>query len=91
MLFILVAPLPVDSICSKADSYLQEFLQAQTKEPAPPRPPPMQQWCPPNLHCLKINFDAAVFCRSSLVGIGVDVRNNAGEVEGALSSSIPMA
>ncbi|XP_050289889.1 uncharacterized protein LOC126728050 [Quercus robur] len=91
MLFILAAPLPVDSICSKAGSYLQEFLQAQTKEPAPPRPPPMQQWRPPNLHCLKINFDAAVFCRSSLVGIGVVVHNNAGEVEGALSSSIPMA
>ena len=81
----------MDSICSKAGSYLQEFLQAQTKEPIPPHPPPMQQWCPSNLHCLKINFNAAVFRRSSLASIGVVVRNNAGEVEGALSSSIPMA
>ena len=82
--------LPADSICSKAGSYLKEFLQAQTEEPIPPRPPPMQQWHPPDLHCLKINFDIAVFHRSSLAGIVV-VRNNAGEVEGALSSSIPMA
>ena len=81
----------MDSRCSKAGSYLQEFLQAQTEEPVPPRPPPMQQWRPSDLHCLKINFDAAVFCRSSLAGIGVVVCNNAGEVEGALSSSIPMA
>ena len=51
----------------------------------------MQQWRPSDLHCLKINFDAAVFRRSSLAGIGVVVRNNAGEVEGALSSSISMA
>ncbi|KAK9993995.1 hypothetical protein SO802_023698 [Lithocarpus litseifolius] len=62
-------------ICSKAGSYLQEFLQAQTKELVPPRPPPLQQWRPPDPHCLKINFDAAVFRRSSLAGIGVVVRN----------------
>ena len=81
----------MDSICSKAGSYFQEFLQAQTEEPVPSRPPSMQQWCPPDHHCLKINFNAAVFRRSSLASIGVVVRNNAGEVEGALSSSIPMA
>ena len=85
-------PLLVDSICSKAGSYLQEFLQAQTEEePVPPLPPPMQQWRPPDLQCLKINFDAMVFRRLSLAGIGVVVRNSAGEVEGALSSSIPKA
>ncbi|KAK9997768.1 hypothetical protein SO802_017371 [Lithocarpus litseifolius] len=61
-------PLPVDSICSKAGSYLQEFLQAQTEEAVPP-----------------------LFRRSSLAGIGVVVRNSVGEVEGAMSSPIPMA
>ncbi|XP_030957684.1 uncharacterized protein LOC115979763 [Quercus lobata] len=84
-------PLPVDSICSKAGNYLQEFLQAQIEEQIPVRPPPSQQWCPPDHHCLKINFDATVFRRLSKAGIGVIIRNNAGEVEGALSSSIPMA
>ncbi|XP_030925104.1 uncharacterized protein LOC115952172 [Quercus lobata] len=84
-------PLPVDSICSKAGNYLQEFLQAQLEEPIPIRLPPSQQWRPPDHHCLKINFDAAVFRRSSKASIGVVIRNNAGEVEGALSSSIPMA
>ncbi|KAK9987671.1 hypothetical protein SO802_027910 [Lithocarpus litseifolius] len=84
-------PLPVDSICSKAGNYLQEFLEAQTEEPVPPRPPPLQQWRPPDPHCLKINFDAAVFRQSSLASVGVVVRNNVGEVEGAMSSPIPMA
>ncbi|XP_075659628.1 uncharacterized protein LOC142629508 [Castanea sativa] len=84
-------PLPVSSICSKAGSYLQEFLQAQTAEPVPPRPPPMQQWRPPDPHCFKVNFNVAVFRCSSLVGIGVIVRNNGGEAVGALSSPIPMA
>ena len=51
----------------------------------------MQQWHPPDPHCFKVNFDAAVFRQSSLVGIGVIVRNNVGEAVGALSSPIPMA
>ena len=84
-------PLPMFSICSKVGSYLQEFLQAQTEEPFPPHLHPMQQWHPPDPHCFKVNFDAVVFRRSSLVGIGVIVRNNEREAVGALSSSIPMA
>lgn len=81
----------VSSICSKAGSFLQEFLQAQTEEPVPPRPPPMQQWRPPKPYCYKVNFDAAVFCVSSLVGIGVIIRNDGWDAVGALSLSIPMA
>ncbi|KAL4614417.1 hypothetical protein ACB092_07G052900 [Castanea dentata] len=84
-------PLPVSSICSKAGSYLQEFLKAQTEELVPPRPPPMQYWRPPDPHCFKVNFDAVVFLCSSLAGISVIVRSNGGEVVGAMSSPIPMA
>ena len=83
--------LPVHNICSKARSYLREFLQAQTEEPAPPYPPLMQQWCPPEPHCYKVNFNAVVFRVSRLVGISVIVHNDGGETMGALSSSIPMA
>ncbi|KAL4606836.1 hypothetical protein ACB092_09G132900 [Castanea dentata] len=57
----------------------------------PPRPPPMQQWRPPEPYCYKVNFDAAVFHVSSLVGIGVIIRNDGWEVVGALSLSNPMA
>ena len=31
--------LPVDRICSSADSLLQEFLESQDEESVPPRPP----------------------------------------------------
>ena len=79
------------SICSKASSYLQEFLQAQTEEPAPPRAPVVQQWRPPDSHCFKVNFDAAVFRDLNKAGLGVIVRDCGGAVLGALSSSIPLA
>ncbi|XP_030924722.1 uncharacterized protein LOC115951707 [Quercus lobata] len=51
----------------------------------------MQQWRPLEPHCFKVNFDAAVFRASCLVGLGVIVRNNRGEAMGALSASIPLA
>ncbi|KAL0011815.1 hypothetical protein SO802_006923 [Lithocarpus litseifolius] len=82
---------PVRSICSKAGSYLQEFLQAQTEESAPPRAPAVQQWRPPDSHCFKVNFDAAVFCDLNRAGLGVIVHDCEGAVLGALSSSIPLA
>ena len=83
--------LPMPSIYSKAGSYLQEFLQAQTEEPAPPRIPIVQRWRPPDSHCYKVNFDAVVFHDLNRAGIGVIIRNCGGAALGALSSSIPLA
>ena len=57
----------------------------------PPRPLPLQQWRPPDPQCFKVNFDAAVFRRSSLASIGVIVCNHDGVAMGALSLPIPMA
>ena len=71
--------------------FLQEFIQAQTEEPAPPRLPLMQQWRPPNSQCYKVNFDAVVFCATSRVGIGIIARDSEGVALGALSSSIPLS
>ena len=51
----------------------------------------MQQRRPPDPQCFKVNFDAAVFRRSTLAGIGVIAHNHDGEAVGALSSPIPMA
>ena len=82
---------PLPSICSKVGSYLQEFLQAQTEEPAPPRIPIVQRWRPPNSHCYKVNFDAAVFRDLNRAGISVIIHNCGGAALGALSSSIPLA
>lgn len=83
--------LPVPSISGKAGSYLQEFLQAQTEDPGPPRTPIAQQWCPPDSHCFKVNFDNAVFRKLHRAGIGVIVHDWNGAALGALSSSIPLA
>ena len=51
----------------------------------------MQQWCPPNSHCFKVNFDAAVFRDLNKAGLGVIVCEFDAAVLGNLSSSIPLA
>ena len=51
----------------------------------------MQQWCPPNSHCFKVNFDAAVFRDLNKAGLGVIVCEFDAAVLGTLSSSIPLA
>ncbi|XP_075673362.1 uncharacterized protein LOC142642791 [Castanea sativa] len=83
--------LPVATICGKAGSYLQGFLQAQSKVPGQSQTPIAQQWRPPDSHCFKVNFDAAVFRALHRAGIGVIVCDWNGAVLGALSSSIPLA
>ncbi|XP_023923720.1 uncharacterized protein LOC112035119 [Quercus suber] len=82
--------LPVDQICSSAGNFLQEFLAAQDTETALPNPPSPQRWCPPMTDVCKVNFDAAVFRSSNLVGLGVVVRDSSGAMIGALSAPTPL-
>ncbi|KAF5449835.1 hypothetical protein F2P56_030240 [Juglans regia] len=39
-----------------------------------------QKWKPPNVNCLKANWDAALDVKLRRVGLGVIIRNNKGEV-----------
>ena len=71
-------------------SLLQEFLTAQEFELAPPLPPVLQQWCPPEADHFKLNFDAAVFNSLNLAGIGVIARDWRGAVIGVLPMPIPL-
>ena len=80
----------VDSICREAGNILQEFLHAREVELIPPSPQVMQQWRPPEPSIYKVNFDAAVFRASNLVGVGVIVCDNWGDPIGALAMPVPL-
>ena len=80
---------PVDSICRKAGSLLQEFLQPREVKLSPPRPQVIQRWRPPDSKFYKINFDVAAFQASNLAGVGVIVRDNRGDPIGALTMPNP--
>ena len=81
---------PVDSICKEASNILQEFLHVREVKLSPSCPQVLQQWQPPNPNIYKVNFDAAVFQASNLVGVGVIVRDNQGDPIGALTMPIPI-
>ena len=81
---------PLSKICSMAGTLLQEFLAVQSESPAPPGPIIMQQWRPREHNFYKVNFDAATFSSTNSAGIGVIVRDCAGEVICALSMPISL-
>ena len=77
-------------ICSMVSTLLQDFLATQSEPPALPNPIILQQWRPPKNNSYKVNSDVATFGSTNSAGIGVIVRDCAGEVIGALSLPILM-
>ena len=73
-----------------AGTLLQDFLATQFEPLAIHDPIILQQWRPLENNSYKVNYDAATFRSTNSVGIGVIVRDYAGEVIGALSLPIPM-
>jgi len=55
-----------------------------------PRPPSLQQWCPPTPDIFKVNFNAAIFQSSNLAGLDVIVCDSSGAAIGALSVPISL-
>ena len=53
--------------------------------------PPCVRWNPPPIELLKINFDDAIFFKSSCSGIGVVIRSHQGLVIASLSQKFPQA
>ena len=81
---------PLTKIYSMAGTLLQDFLATQSEPPTIPDPIILQQWRPPENNSYKVNFDAATFGSTNSTGIGVIVRDCAGEVIGALSLLMSM-
>nr|POF07297.1 hypothetical protein CFP56_45438 [Quercus suber] len=73
-------PFPVEQVVPDALAALSAFILA-----APPKipahviwPPHHIKWKPPDPHCLKVNFDGAVFRDENTAGVGVIIRNEKG-------------
>ena len=65
-------------------------FQIANEKPQPMRASTTMEakWCPPQLGSYKVNVDGAVFAKRKQVGIGVVIRDLAGEVVAALSQKI---
>ena len=68
---------------------LDEF-QVANENPQPPRLANITEtkWCPPQPGSYKVNVDGAVFTKRKQAGIGVVIRDSAGEVVAALSQKL---
>ncbi|XP_075645677.1 uncharacterized protein LOC142616777 [Castanea sativa] len=82
---------PLHKITQMAGSLPQEFLEAQESTTTIPEPPPVHNWCPPEAHIFKANFDVAVFKSKKLAGLGVVIKDWRGEAIGAVTMSVRLA
>ena len=79
----------VTRIVTEANASVEEFseqLGAQ-KQPAPSR---IGRWTPPSEGWYKVNMDRAVFKGLGSCGIGIVIRNERGEIMGAMSKRLDL-
>ena len=80
---------PFHEICKRAKKLMLEYFEVHEPQPLPRRLD-LVRWCPPQAGSFKANLDAAIFDGFGLVGIGVAICDQSGQIIAALSQKIRM-
>ena len=76
----------------EAGRYVEEFRQSNMTNPKPLKQPPQARphWRPPKSGWFKIIVDGAIFKDPHCCGIGVIIKNDKGQIMGAMSKKLPL-
>ena len=74
---------------TEATALVEEFSE-QFGAPKQPVPPRIDRWTPPSEGWYKVNVDEAKFKESGSCGIGIIIRNERGEIMGAMSKRLEL-
>ena len=81
--------IPLNRIVLEAKNFLSLHQQPGSKSPRQQARPKAVKWTPPDQHSFKTNFDGALFSNMGEAGLGVVIRDHAGEIIAALFEKIP--
>ena len=81
--------IPLNRIVLEAKNFLSLHQQPGSNSPRQQACPKAVKWTPPDQHSFKKNFDGALFSNMGEAGLGVVIRDHAGEIIATLSKKIP--